>query len=78
MNSKGVSDAMRGVAAEMAAQANQQGRGYYEAQPRTVQGGWGATNRAGAEVVETRRDYRDVRRRTLVNLSRQFTMRGGG
>lgn len=78
MNSKDISDSMRGVAAQMAAQANQQGRGSYEARARTVQGGWSATNRAGAEVVETQRDYRDVRRRVLVDISNQFRMRGGG
>ena len=86
MNSKGVSDAMRGVAAEMAAQANQQGSGGYEAQPRTVQGGWSASNRAGAEVTEiashpserTVGAWRDAKVRHLVNISRQFRMRGGG
>lgn len=78
MNSRMVGDAMRSVAADMAAQANAQGRGRYEAAPRTVTAGWRNTERAGAEVVESRRDYRDVRNRTLVNLSRQYTMRGGG
>ena len=78
MNSQGVSEAMRAVANEMAAQANQQGRSSYEAQARTVQGGWSASNRAGAEVVETQRDYRDVRHRVLVDISRTFRMRGGG
>lgn len=78
MNSQGVSNAMRSVAAQMSAQANSQGRGRYEAVPRTVQGGWRATDRAGAEVVETQRDYRDVRRRVLVDISNSFRMRGGG
>ena len=79
MNSQGVSEAMRAVANEMAAQANRESKGGgYEAQARTVQGGWSASNRAGAEVVETQRDYRDVRHRVLVDISRTFRMRGGG
>lgn len=78
MNSQTVGSAMRSVADDMASQVNQQGRGDYEARNRTVQGGRRADDRAGAEVVEARRDWGDVRRRRLVNLSRQFTMRGGG
>lgn len=78
MNSQEVGAAMRNVAADMASQINRDGKGDYQANQRTVQGGWSATDRAGAEVVETRRDWSDVKRRRLVNLSRQYTMRGGG
>lgn len=78
MNSQMVGDAMRSVAADLAAQANAQGKSTYEAVPRTVTAGWRNTERAGAEVRETERSWSDVHRRTLVNVSRQYRMRGGG
>ncbi|WP_296249542.1 hypothetical protein [uncultured Stenotrophomonas sp.] len=73
-----VGNAMRDVADDIASQANAQGAGVYDAIPRTVTGGWRNTERAGAEVVEEQRDMSDVRARTLVNLSQQYRMRGGG
>lgn len=78
MNSQDISNAMRTVAEDMAAQAMREGKSLYKVNSRTVQGGRYATNRAGAEVVETQRDYRDVRHRVLVNISKTFRMRGGG
>lgn len=78
MNSQMVSKAMRGVADQMLAQIQIEGKSTYESRARTVQGGRSASNRAGAEVVETDRNWSDVKRRRLVNMSRQFTMRGGG
>ena len=78
MNSQMVGTAMRGVADQLAGQANTAGRSRYEVRELTVAGGWGNTSRAGAEVYESRRDYRDVRDRVLVNVSRQFYMRAGG
>lgn len=78
MNSQMVGDAVLGVAQDLAGEANRRGNGGYEAQRRTVQAGKYATNRAGAEVVETERHFSDVRQRLLVNLSRQYRTRGGG
>ena len=78
MNSQGVSNAMRAVAEDMAAQAMREGKSLYRVNSRTVQGGWSASNRAGAEVTHADYDYRDRRRGTLVNISRTFRMRGGG
>lgn len=78
INSRMISDAMMTVGRDMAAQANAQGRSTYEAVPRTVNAGYFNTARSGAEVREVRRDQADVRNRTLVNLSRQYVMRGGG
>lgn len=78
MNSQMVSKAMRGVADDMLSHIQREGKGSYESRARTVQGGWDASNRAGAEVVETDRHWGDVKRRRLVNMSRQYTMRGGG
>jgi len=78
MNSSMVGRAMGSIAADMAAQANREGKGRYESAERTVTGGWNATARAGAEVVETERAWGDVHRRTLLNISNQYVMRGGG
>lgn len=79
MNSKMIGDAMGKVAADFRAQLREQGaKSSYEARQRTVTGGRNASNRAGAEIVETDRYWGDVKRRRLVNLSRQYRMRGGG
>lgn len=78
MNSAMVGSAMRSVASQVAGQANAAGRSRYEVRELQVTGGWRNTSRAGAEVYEANRDYRDVRDRVLVNVSRQFYMRGGG
>lgn len=78
MNSSMVGSAMRQVAVQVAGQANSAGRSRYESRELTVTGGWRNSSRAGAEVYETERDYRDARDRTLVNVARGFRMRGGG
>ena len=86
MNSQMISKAMRGVADDMLAQVQREAKGGYESRSRTVQGGKYATNRAGAEVSETARHWSertpgawsDAKRYRLVNMSRTYTMRGGG
>ncbi|GAB3192154.1 hypothetical protein GCM10027061_21620 [Nesterenkonia suensis] len=78
MRSQALSDAMLKVAADMARQAEGAGRSSYEARPRVVTAGWRNTARSGAEVVETRRSWADVHNRRLVNIAKQYRMRGGG
>lgn len=78
MNSAMVGSAMRNVASQLSGEANAAGRSRYEVRELTVTGGWYSTSRAGAEVYEAERDFRDVRRQTLVNVAKGFQMRGGG
>ena len=78
MNSQMIGTAMRGVAGQLSGQANAAGRSRYEVRELTVTGGWNNSSRAGAEVYEADRDWRDVRNRVLVDVARGFHMRGGG
>lgn len=78
MSSAEISKAMTNVADQLASQANSSGRSSYGVRPRTVQGGYRASDRAGAEVYETERHYADVRTRHLRNITKQFYIRGGG
>lgn len=72
-----VGNAMGKVANDFAAQANARGRSRYVARQKLVRGGHQNSERAGAEVTEEQRHWNDVRERLLVNLSRDFRMRGG-
>lgn len=65
-----MSDRCMDAARSMAAQANASGHGSYEAVPRVVQAGQPLQPRAGAAVVETERNWQDVRNRVLVNVAR--------
>ena len=78
MNSAELGRAMTGVAQDLAAQANSSGRSKYGVRSRTVQGGWRASDRAGAEVYEADRSWADVRARHLRNVTKQFRVRGVG
>lgn len=70
--------AMKSVADDLAAQANRSGRSEYESRRSVVSGGRDNSPRAGAEVVESRRSWPDVRARHLLNVTKLFRVRGGG
>lgn len=70
--------AMRGVADQLADQANRSGRSEYVSAQTVVSGGRSNSPRSGAEVRESRRSWPDVRARHLMNVTRAFRARGGG